>query len=523
MKKREHGIGSRINKIGIEILKVISIAIMLFLSFYSLRFTVDVLPLGNEVQTERQDSLLLNLAAVAIILGLCVLVSRLSKYLSDSTIKKISYIFCVISMAAVAAEGIWWVCSVDHVPQGDQLNLYAFASYMMDGNYVFLKPDNYFGMYPHQLGLAAIMEILFKIVGPENYHAFQIINIFFAIGTVFLGFKILRCFSKKLLPSFVYSLAMLLCIPLVGYTQWVYGEIPSLFFMFLAAFFTIKCSEKFKVGYAVIIVLATGIACLYRKNSLIFAIAIGIVFILRFIKELKIKYLVVVATLALLPILLYKGVYTYYEKASGMEIGDGLPSVSWIAMGLSDDSECGPGGYYNVVDDYREKNCNTEILSDEAKAIIRERLDYFKANPGDAADFFKHKITTYWNNPTYQSVYFGSIFCYNGDFPDNKLFNDLCFGDYYKYIFEYCDLLQILVFVGTLLFAVFGVNRKRDISYYVLLITIVGGFLFSLFWEGKARYIFPYYVMMFPMCAIGYDALCARLFKTKEKEEINLN
>lgn len=512
MKKKKKEIGTIINSIGSNALRVIGTAMMTFLVVYAFVYSVDVKPLGNEISSITRDFIPGNIASVVVFTGICILVSVIGHKLSKRTTGIIAYVMLGLTMAAVMAEGMWWVCSVDHAPQGDQLNLYAYSSYMMDGNYVFLEQANYFGMYPHQLGLAAIMEILFSVTGPLNYHAFQVINVLFSVGIVFFGFRIVRHFTEELAAAFVYCAAMVFCVPLVGYTQWVYGEIPSIFFLLVAAFYLIKCNEKFKWGYAAAVILATGISCLYRKNSLIFLIAVCICLIFKFFKEFKSKYLITAALVIVLPILLYNGIYMYYGKASGMEISDGLPSSSWIAMGLSDESECGPGGYVNVIDDYRENNCDTKVLDANAKAKIKERLEYFKSNPVYAAKFFKDKITYYWNNPTYQSVYFGSIFCINGDMPDNRLFCELSFGRMYDFIFEYCNILQLIVWVGTMLYCLLAVDSRRNMPDYVLIITVIGGFLFSLFWEGKARYVLPYYIMMIPLCAIGYTSAIRRFY-----------
>lgn len=42
-------------------------------------------------------------------------------------------------------------------------------------------------------------------------------------------------------------------------------------------------------------------------------------------------------------------------------------------------------------------------------------------------------------------------------------------------------------------------------------IVILGGFLFYLFWEAKSRYIFPYFMMMIPMAACGWDLFLQKL------------
>lgn len=35
---------------------------------------------------------------------------------------------------------------------------------------------DYLSSYPHQMGLIALLELVYRICGPENYHAFQVLN-----------------------------------------------------------------------------------------------------------------------------------------------------------------------------------------------------------------------------------------------------------------------------------------------------------------------------------------------------------
>ena len=67
------------------------------------------------------------------------------------------------------------------------------------------------------------------------------------------------------------------------------------------------------------------------------------------------------------------------------------------------------------------------------------------------------------------------------------------------------------------------IARRRDegsIEKHVLLIAVVGGFLFSLIWEAKTRYIFPYLLMQLPYMAVGVNEILkimeARILRTKQ-------
>ena len=45
----------------------------------------------------------------------------------------------------------------------------------------------------------------------------------------------------------------------------------------------------------------------------------------------------------------------------------------------------------------------------------------------------------------------------------------------------------------------------------VLMVCLIGGFLFQLAYETKARYCMPYYLCCFPMAAAGIAALAEKL------------
>ena len=60
------------------------------------------------------------------------------------------------------------------------------------------------------------------------------------------------------------------------------------------------------------------------------------------------------------------------------------------------------------------------------------------------------------------------------------------------------------MYVGMLCYFLLAVKKDSPILQHTLAVTIIGGFFFSIIYEAKARYIFPYYVMMFPFASHGY-------------------
>lgn len=73
------------------------------------------------------------------------------------------------------------------------------------------------------------------------------------------------------------------------------------------------------------------------------------------------------------------------------------------------------------------------------------------------------------------------------------------------------NIYQLLVY-GAVLFLL-SVKRKewRQIDRYILLVGIFGGFLFSILWEAKTRYVFPYFLMVLPYAAVGINAAGIRI------------
>ena len=72
---------------------------------------------------------------------------------------------------------------------------------------------------------------------------------------------------------------------------------------------------------------------------------------------------------------------------------------------------------------------------------------------------------------------------------------------------------QMFVYAMALCFLCF--KRDGRIAPLSLLIGILGGFLFTLMWEAKTRYVFPYMIMLLPYAAVGFSCLAERLDKRR--------
>lgn len=518
--------GRKLTSLANRVVQVSGVAIFSFLTWFSLTYTQYMNPLGSEDPINVQDSVKRNLLfiglAIAVIVGLFLLEKKLSAVVRSW----VARIMIVLVSVWTGGCGLWWITAVDRVPVGDQAYVYGGASYFIEGGYFFLDIGGYCSIYPHQLGLIALTEVLFHLVGTYNYFAFQFICVELAVGIVLLGYVMIRNITESMTVAVTYCLFMFACIPLVFYTSWVYGEIPSIFFAMLTACCIIKYSGSGQKRWLVGMVFAVLMAVLVRKNSLIMLIAVCLVCGVYMLARRDIKLFVALLAACLLPALAYSGVYKMYEIRSGFPHMDGVEPISYVAMGMQESN--GKNGWYNnyCKDVYYAQEMDNNLVKIVSKQDIKMRLEDFKENPSYAMHFFKEKVLSQWNMPLYQSLYFNSQYT-EGHEPAEDSFVAKLNTDYFVAVLGVCDRMQFILYFGLLCYYLFAVKKDSNIVHHMLAVTIIGGFFFSVVWEAKARYIFPYYVTMYPLAAIGYRQAISQmqvLFgrKKKQKSEDNI-
>lgn len=513
--------GRRLAFLANWVVRIFGGAIFLFLTWYSMRYTQYINPGWNEKPVNVPDSMLQNLVvlfgAVLLFCGLMLVEKRLL----PKTQKMISYGALAFAVLWVGIWGFWWISSAERIPEGDQAFIYGGASYFLEGNFSFLDKGCYCSIYPHQLALIALMELLFLFVGTYNYFAFQCICVLLAMGIVFIGFQIVKCMTDRTSAVLFYCITMLGCVPLVLYTSWVYGDIPSIFFTMLAAWMLLLYEKKGRSGYLAAMVGALCFAMLVRKNSLIVIIAFCMTALVRMILKKDKKLLAAAVLAVLLPGLLYAGVYKMYEIRSGFAHEKGLPVSTWVAMGMQEtDGKC---GWYNNYGKELLHHAEGDyaVVDAVAKKEIKDRIRLFLKNPSYAWDFFREKVLSQWNMPLYESMFFGTKY-QEGHIPAANSFVMKISTLYFTDILRICDRLQFVLYFGMLLYFVFAVKPQSNLSEHLLAVAVIGGFLFSIIWEAKARYVLPYYITMFPLAAAGYWQMlqqAALLFRKEDKEK----
>lgn len=379
------------------------------------------------------------------------------------------------------------------------------------GEFAFFRPGKYMQVYPNQLGLVAVLEVLYRITGGENWKAFMYLTALSNGAVVYLMYRITdKLFSGKRAGHLVLLLSMG-CIQMMLYSTYLYGLALGLV-LSLAAFFFVLCfldaegSLGKQILYGLLAALCMGASVLVKNNYSIVLVALVLLLFYKALERWDWKPLAAALILLLATALMERGMTTFYETRSGIELGGGMPKTLWIAMGMQEGERA--EGWYN------EFNYNTflETGSDArksdaiAKESIVKSLQHFGADPAYALRFYYKKTVSQWNEPTYEALWANQF--HEGNF--SWIVQSIYEGKLYVVLHEYMNLYQSLIFVAVLASLLLR-RRSWRIEQLFLLIVILGGFFFHMIWEAKSQYIYPYFVMMIPLAAVGMSELCGKV------------
>lgn len=493
---------SRLSSAANWILRITGSLIFLVLVWYSMRYTQHIPQYYNELPVNNRDSSLKNCLALLSVVIVFLLLMKLENHISIKSQVWIRRILLVAMCIWFGVAGLLWITSTDRIPVGDQAFIYGGASYFIEGEYFFLEKGAYCDMCPHQLGLIALVELLFRIVGTYNYFAIQLINVGMTVGISLLGYLLVCRLSKRFATVAIYCILMCFCLPLILYTGWVYGDIPSVFFILLTAYCLLRYAEAGRWGWLAGMTASVLMAVLVRKNSLIMLIALCLTAGVYALAKKDKKLLIALVLSAILPWLAYTGIYKMYQVRSGTEALGGIPAVSYLAMGMQESDE--KYGWFTQYckDVYWAADSDPKLAAETSWQDVRERLDVFMKNPSYARMFYREKILSQWNQPLYQSLFFSGQYA-EDVMPEPDSIDARVHGEFSQQVLNICDRLQFILYFGLFCYFLFAVRKGSNLLEHMLAATIVGGFFFSILWEAKARYIFSYYVFMYPLAAVG--------------------
>jgi len=412
--------------------------------------------------------------------------------------KKKVFIFAWTAVIMIGIGLSWFVANTHIPPYWDQAQVYLDAINFKNGDYSDM--NNYLGMYPQQYGLIFLYELVFLFV-KESYVVLEYFNVIFVLGIIFFSYLTCEELFHNQTVNFYCILGTSLFLPMHIYVNFVYGDLASTAFAIIGIWAVLRWRNTVRIRYTVVAVTAFIIAYLARKNTLVILIAVLLALCVDAFRRMHWKSALLGLFIFLLPLVSMSGVKLSYQWRSGNEIEKGIPAIMWMAMGMQGSVEYGCG----VFNGYTESQFRGAAQSDPEKAsmIAREymsgRWEEFRMNPDMAVEFYKSKIQSQWIEPTFSSFIMTFRF---GEEPTEYAIS-FYYGETVARLIKIMNYFNFILYVGVFCFAVAALFRKEPVLSSMGLIAVIGGFLFSIIWEAKGRYVMPYVIFLLPYMSQG--------------------
>ncbi len=451
--------------------------------------------------------------------GLCLLLKILSGLFRTG----VRRILLFVTIFWILAAGTLISYFGRTVPAADAMTVYSMAESAAHGDLSFIAgAESYLSYYPQQIGMVTALILPIRVwdslnTGIPAYHMLKLINTLLAAMMVLFQYYTLKVLLKgKTSENLICCIYLVLAganLPLLLYTSFLYGEIPSSLAVSAAVYFLSLLVKENRglpktVQRSVCFVVFTALAVFLRKNALIFVIALSIVLFFEFLRTKKLHFLILFAASILCSLAVLPLVLKIYESIAGREVLSGVTALSYIAMGMQE-AERGYGWYNGFnFNTYLDSGHNTALSNEISKAAISESIEHFKADPSYALRFYLLKYISQWSDGTYASRQ-----ATWAEFGGRSAFmQSLYTGNTGRIFTVICDNYQSLIYAGTFLSLLTSLRRDKDgrkYEFYLQLgiLYVFGGFLFHMLWEANSRYIFPYSIFLMPYAAFGFGKL----------------
>lgn len=540
-------IGHLIYKAGFETVRFLTLLLAGILTLCSLLWGYYAEDMTTQESIAHREPILLHLAGLAVLLFLLFLALRLCR----PTGRRKTFLLAV-AMSWICLWGLFLVFCGRSIPAADSASVYTIAQALASGHTGVIHPtDSYLSYYPQQVGLVAFYEIIIRLwnllpIPFAAHYILQCVNVGMACAAVYFQYKTTCLLSRDSDSAAIcYLFLAMLNAPLLFYTSFVYGEIPSFAFLsgglyLLLRFFLAQdlsaMQKRLDLGGS-LVMLVLGVAL--RKNTLIVIIAAIIVVLWEYLRTHKHSLLLYALLLSLSSAAVLPAIQRTYEHRAGNVLSSGVPAISYVAMGMQVSSR--GNGWYNGFNfnTYEGSHLDTAVTAQKSREAIRTSLSAFSTDPGYALRFYEGKFLSQWTD--------GSYFCRqatlaHGD-ARREIVESLYTGKLAAPFIHYCNIYQLLVYGGSLTCLLVLRRRQRPrgkapvnipaeaplsapasaadpaaasavtpaaapaagLPFYVGMIAVLGGFLFHMVWEANSRYIFPYFLLMLPYAALGLD------------------
>lgn len=416
----------------------------------------------------------------------------------------------------------WWIKNSANLPQSDEKSIYDIAVRARDHDLLpFAPTGSYMSLWPFQAGLVLFEETILRFIADADEMTIQWVYMPFMAFSLFCAYMTVRRMFSSDKTRILWVILMGLCFPYYFYINNMYGEVPGITLLFFALWMLMEYIRKERILYLLLSGVGIAGSIMFRKNSLIFLIACCLILLVLFLTDKKRKYLLATGLLILFSVAASWFPRVFYETRAHNTMGPGIPAISYIAMGLqwSEGREAGNwNGYHSDL--YINSNYDEEYTAKVSKESIKESLAYMGTHPGYTISFYFSKLLSQWGREDYMCLY--STLDFYGDRSPAAW--NIYQGNAKTIFMRIISIHQNIIYFGALCFCITAAlaRKKRllqnpaqkesgEFMHLTLLVTFIGGFLFSMLWEAGARYVLPYFVMLIIYAAEGlvrvYDAV----------------
>lgn len=451
----------------------------------------------------QKDSILFNLFLLGVVFAVLYFYGKLEKFFAQRWRRNI--LAAAVCIGAVLF-GLYWVQTTHTYPQGDQEYVLVHARLFNSGDFNALKDGEYLAIYPQQLGMVSLLRFMRVLFGNREYLMFQYLTALLLPTIIISGTKAVRYISRdNVRIELFFLLFVFTCFPMYAYTPFIYGDLCSLEVGMVAVWAYLSCLERFRGWKLIWLGCAMGLAVFLRENVIILAIAMGIVTVIKLVYDSKRRrHMLAMGIAMVLGILLFQAVITLTYRNVRDNEADAIPASTFIVMGLNDDYEHPGWDNWYGYDVFFECGRDAKAATRRAWEDLRSYITLYKNNPSYMVDFFTRKMLTQWNAPMYQCIVMNSRLIDDQGKLARNIYEQ---GILFKWVNNYMKVFQLVLYASILFLLIVKRREWESVDKYILLIAVVGGFFFSLMWEAKTRYVFPYLLMQLPYMAIGVNEI----------------
>ena len=392
------------------------------------------------------------------------------------------------------------------VPAADALSVYNAAAEWILGNTDIIHPTvSYLSYYPQQIGLMAFLELLLRIwnltgLSVPAWHFIKLVYVCLLCGAIWFQYLSLQYLWPENYKKISCCYLVLVCcnLPMIMYSSFVYGEIPSFAALSVGCYLLLRllgsasldsasldssyrdnisrndapsvtthgpaphmlCRIIF-TGFGSILFLTLSV--MLRKNSLVPVIAVLLVLLFEALRpgrngKMRLGLLIMAVCLAVTSVNVLPLTQKIYEKKTGNTLSSGVTAMSYLAMGMQEAPRgCGWYNGFNI-DTYDAAGMDTALANEISRLAINERLVYFREHPGYTADFYLHKHLSQWADGTYASRQ-ATLATYGGR---GAFFKEVYEGSLSGGYIEWCNAWQNILYLGVLVFCIDSLKKRRE-------------------------------------------------------------